>query len=1214
MRIQQMFERDINRYINGVISVGEDNTVKQELEEYVVTRELQRHFDNFFEAYERGIDNPARNVGVWIQGYFGSGKSHFLKMLSYLLENREVAGKPAVDYFRNKFDDAMTYAKIERAAKQVHAETILFNIDEKGGGYKEGDTAETAVLRSIARVFYEHLGFYGRDYKLARFEKMIDDLGGTAKFRAEYEAITGVPWVDIRESYDMFGEEVAEAAHRAIGVSANSVMDWADSTENVTVDFGELVSDINEYAKKRESECGKKFRLLFMVDEMGQYLNGDVSRMLNLQTLVEQFCDKCGGRVWMVVTSQEAIDEMMTVVSMDFSKIQGRFATRLSLSSSSVDEVIKKRVLDKTTPAKTALEGEYQVKSAILKNLFSFENSRGDLGGYATEDDFVESFPFVGYQFTLMPSVLKEIRKHGYQGKSLSTGERSMLSSYQEAAQAVEQGDEQNLVPFWRFFDTLEKELDHGIKQVFERCRNAASSGYGIHPEDVDVLKTLYLINYINDVRPTIGNIAILMVDNIDVDKVSLREQIKNSLDRLVRENYVARNGEQYSFLTDEEQDVAREIRDVQIDPAQVIDEIKKIIFEKIYPDRKYKKGANDFPFDRYVDDTIYGKPSDGMKLNIITVANTELPNASDGMLDLKSTNQALVVLDTANDYYDVLYNAARIDKYSKTQNVQQLPESKRRIVEAKHREASANRKEAESLLAEAISKARISVCGRRLETGAVNAKQKIEAALDELVGSTFNKSTLIDAPINSDGQLIDILIGKAQGNLEGISGANEAAAQEMDQYLETRTRLHQATTMGELQRHFQAKPYGWREIDIAAVAARLIAEQKVSVTYGGERVMPSDKKMKDYLRTPKEADKTVIKKRVKMPEAVVKRAKNLLRDLDGETMIPADEDGLVKAVNDCLDKRIDHYNELIDNFYRGGSKYPGREDVDKAIHLAKETLEQVSEGEAFLREFSRNEDDFLDNMDDLAAVEEFFNTNQKNIFDESRKLADNLSEEKAYVEGSPDVQGALANVIEILDMAKPYRRIKELPALNKAVKDVYGKLVNDKRNDVLTDLEHAIDDIKQYAEDNGSSTIASISAIANAASQEAVQHRDQIHAAETCTQLDAIVSQIRGWKEGKLGRIDSAVAEEARKTAAPAPVAQPRVSRLDSHQAQDSKPTPAPAHIPAPAPKVKVISRNQVLPSKLLRSKEDIDAYVEQFRERLIAELEYNDSIRLGD
>ena len=152
-----------------------------------------------------------------------------------------------------------------------------------------------------------------------------------------------------------------------------------------------------------------------------------------------------------------------------------------------------------------------------------------------------------------------------------------MLSSYQEAAQAVEAGSQDCLVPFWRFFDTLEKELDHGIKQVFERCRKAAEGDYVIQPQDLDVLKTLYLINYISDVKPTVGNIAILLIDSMDVDKVALRERVKLSLDRIVRENYVARNGERYSFLTDEEQDVAREIRDVQVDPSQVIESLSLI-------------------------------------------------------------------------------------------------------------------------------------------------------------------------------------------------------------------------------------------------------------------------------------------------------------------------------------------------------------------------------------------------------------------------------------------------------------------------------------------------------------------------------------------------------------------------------------------------------------------------------------------------------------
>ena len=85
MKIQSMFQKDIDRDINGVIKVSQDDqqSLKQELSEYIITKELRRHFATFFDNYVKAIDNPTDKIGVWISGFFGSGKSHFLKMLSY---------------------------------------------------------------------------------------------------------------------------------------------------------------------------------------------------------------------------------------------------------------------------------------------------------------------------------------------------------------------------------------------------------------------------------------------------------------------------------------------------------------------------------------------------------------------------------------------------------------------------------------------------------------------------------------------------------------------------------------------------------------------------------------------------------------------------------------------------------------------------------------------------------------------------------------------------------------------------------------------------------------------------------------------------------------------------------------------------------------------------------------------------------------------------
>lgn len=137
MIIRDMFEKDINRSINGVIKVMQDDeaSIKQELSEYVVTRELQGHFAHFFESYSRALDVPTDKIGVWISGFFGSGKSHFLKMLSYLLSNRVVAGVPAIDYFDGKIKDEMVYASMRRCV-DVPTEAILFNVDPTGGHWK----------------------------------------------------------------------------------------------------------------------------------------------------------------------------------------------------------------------------------------------------------------------------------------------------------------------------------------------------------------------------------------------------------------------------------------------------------------------------------------------------------------------------------------------------------------------------------------------------------------------------------------------------------------------------------------------------------------------------------------------------------------------------------------------------------------------------------------------------------------------------------------------------------------------------------------------------------------------------------------------------------------------------------------------------------------------------------------------------------------------
>ena len=881
---------------------------------------------------------------------------------------------------------------------------------------------------------------------------------------------------------------------------------------------------------------------------------------------------------------------MRTIVENDFSKIQGRFATRLSLSSSSVDEVIKRRVLAKADDAARALRAEFDGKSAVLRNLFSFERSVGDLVGYTGRQDFVETYPFVGYQFTLMPDVLNQIRRHGYSGKHISTGERSMLSAFQESAQAVEGREVGTLVPFWRLFDTLERQLDHGIKQVFERARQAAARGQGLEEFDVRVLKALYLVVYLPDAQlpTTVSNVAILMADSIDADTLALKERVKGALDRLVAQNYVTRDGQRYTFLTDQEQDVEREIQATQIDSADVLERIKQIVYDGIYTNAKFRKGANDFPVDRYVDDSIHGRFQNGMRLDLITVAH-ELAEASDIELGMRSADQALVVLFADGDYYDLVQGAAKVRKYVQGINREGLPEEKRAFVERKQRQANEDMRAAREVIESAIVSARVAVAGQVVTIPASSAKQKLDSVLERLADAVFTKAELVGAPLASDAQLGEALAG--QGSLAGVDSPNAAACGEMLRYLEAQDRTHQQVSFGDLQRHFQEKPYGWRQADVSLVLATLVGQQKAAVSYAGAAVPARDPKIRALLTNQSSFDKLGVKVRRGVATHLVTGAKELLREIDPMAQVPSDEDGLVAAVADALG-RVRERCEGLDSRYRMGKAYPGEGEVRRVRKAVDDLLSGSRDPEAFLRALSISGGDLADDLEDMATVESFFKS-QAAIFDAARGTASRLRSEATYFEGDPEVTSALADIEGILAMGRPYNRVHELTDLCKRAEAAYDEVVRAKRADTLEQLQAALDSVTSYAESQRAKASAEIGIIVRDAGIHAKDKRLAIGNERSCTRLDAIGSQVVAWAEQQCRKVDEAVRKAA----------QAKIDAAGVRVTVD----------PKPQPRTKVLKREVVCPTRLLDSEESIDAYVADIRRQLIEALNESGSVRLG-
>ena len=1176
MRIQSMFKDDINRKINGVVKVDQDESsvLVQELNEYVITRELKKHFITFFNNYIESFNEETADIGVWISGFFGSGKSHFLKMLSYLLENKEVQGVKTVERFRAKFaDDPATFMLIDRATRGL-THTILFNIDIEGSINKD----KTAVLRVFAKMFYNYLGFYGENLKVAKLEQFIAKKGKTEEFRRVFEEKNGASWLESRDAYAFFEDDIVATLQEVLGMSEQAASNWFNGTETVETSIAQLVSEIKEYVDSQP----KDFRLLFMIDEVGQYVGGDTDLLINLQSLVEKIGSECMGKVWVVCTGQEAIDEIIKARENEFSRIQARFKTRLSLSSSSADEVIQKRILLKTDEAEHGLEQVYAANDSVLRNLFSFTDAILDIKGYSGAGEFARNFPFVPYQFILMQKVFAEIRIHGNSGKHLSGGERSMLSGFQEAAQKIEDKDEYALAPFYLFYDTVHTFLDSSIRRVIERCERAAIDGNGIETQDVDVLKLLYLVRYVDDVKANLDNIVILMADDIRLDKITMREQVRGSLDRLMSQNYIGRTGDTYNFLTDEEQDIQREIKNTPVATADIVGRIAQMIFADIYTTKKFRYGKYDFAFDQMVDGQAVGALTGGMMLRVLTVA-TDPTEKNELRLMAESAGQAIVVL-AENPYYESLENAMKIRKYVKQRNVAQLPKSVQDIIRDQQDEAGKYELTAADDLKKAIADAEFYVDGEHIEIKGGDAKSKIDQALEYLVAHVYSDLGLITKFAETDADIYKILHGE-EIYLPGTEPNRDAAAK-VEKYLEIQFNQNLPTTMSDLQDRFQKKPYGWREIDIAAVVAMLIYDQKVTIKYGGATIQPSDPKLPDMLRKKSEIGKTSISKRLVVSIQKIREVRDFLRDFFDEMDVPEDEDGLIAHIVEKFNGELDHYTKL-DARYEG-HKYPDQGKVKQAIALIKDVLSQQKDNTALIQRVIDREDTLYDMRDELQEVEEFFKT-RVTLFDAAVQYERDLAVDRDYIAKDEEAHQAL-NRIRLITMMPTggkfqYDRIPELNDLMAKVKASHGKMLDAKREELLEIVRQCMEEIHTLAGDNGAARN-----ISNTADNYFTQKKQQIASYQTLALLDGLVPPIWQYKDDTVSRIEAIV--------------NPPV-----------KPQP-PQPGPGPQPKkevIKAIHRQAMFPAKTLKTEEEIDAYVEKIRTNMKQLLKGCDGIKLN-
>lgn len=980
MEIQKLFQKPVDRPIDGVIKADDARNLQTEVEEYVFTRDVLKGLDIFADRYL----NELTANGVWISGFFGSGKSHLLKMLSLALDDSPLpSGDRPVDLLLPKIDDEIVRANFRKCAT-IPSRSILFNIDQKFDGI--GGDHSAPILEVFVKVLNELQGYFGKQGYLAKFEHDLDVRGEFAPFRETYQRVNGSAWETDREAIATarraafaraYAEHFGVAESDALGLIKQVREDYRVSIES----FAQMVK---EYIDRQPPG----FRLNFFVDEVGQFIGKDSKLMLNLQTVAETLATVCNGRAWVFVTSQADLEGVLgsfrDIEAQDVSKIMGRFKTRLTLASADVREVIQKRLLAKQEAEPEALTTIYDRERENLQTLFRFGDGSVQFNGWRGSDAFCDLYPFHPYQFGLFQLAITQLSKHNaFTGKYTSVGERSMLEVFQEAVKALRHDEVGRLATFDLLYDGIAASIRGDMQTTIKLAEHQLGDGLPLR-----ILKALFLLKWVREFKATARNVAILLLDRPDLDIRAHEKAVGEALTLLESQSYLQRNGDTYEFLTDTEKDIEVEIKNTEIDESQVTDLLGKVLFADVLRDPKIRYDGNgqDYVYARKLDDQVIGKDAD-VAINVVTTDHFH--HADPTTLAMQNVGKAelLAVLPAETRLIDQARLYLKTHKYVQ-QNSGNGDATRRSILDQRSQQNSQRRSEMQTLAADLLRVAPLYLNGSQLESvGEGDARNRFAKAAQELISfsfpnlrmlkGTYGETTLHDALLAPD----DLLSGGAQTPSE--------AEQEILTYVMRNQNQGERTSIEEMIRHFGKRPYGWYPMAVLTLTARLFRMGKVELRTGE---LLDARGAYDHLRNSRQHGSVRVRLQEQFDASSINALKKFHHDFFDRANHGTDARSVGELSAEAFAAEADELTVLLDQAARYPFLEPLRPIADRLAKLGERDHSYL------IKHLPEFEDELLTAKDDLLSpIKAFMHGAQRAAYDEAiaflREEAANLSE-----------------------------------------------------------------------------------------------------------------------------------------------------------------------------------------------------------------------------
>lgn len=574
MQIRSTFATAIQERIEPVVKVADrrPGILSGELSNLVVTPQWERYLRQVLDAYTDAADREdEQGIGIWISGFFGSGKSLLMKVLGILLEGREIDGRPASAAFL----DRMPAASPERAdlTRFLNVCARKISTTAVGGNLHAMLSSQNDSLALIAFKLFANYRQYTANWPLAwAVEYQIDARGRNDLFRVAAARLGGVEWEEIAADPEFYLEHLYQAAVETLpehftGVGAVERAVAAVTANGITPQA--LVERLRRWCTAQDAS-GRRHKLLLQLDELGQWIaagsvgsGSATDRIMQVQALAETAAIAGGGRIWIAVTAHGDIQALQQNVQQEhYAKIIQRFpvALRCKLSNEDISQVVEERLLRKTQPARIALEERFNERSGELADLGTV---RGAQRVYPVPDAsrFALFYPYLPWAVAAIPDVVKGIALATGRDEALTGSNRTMIGVVQGAiieTPGLLESPVGRLLALADLYDQLSSDVAIETKTDLNRIGDSVPDATRF---TVRVARALFLLGQAKYIPTTLDNIARAVAEALDVGLPALSRQIKLELERLVGAGYAKQVGDQYIFLSTQQRGFQDRVR-----------------------------------------------------------------------------------------------------------------------------------------------------------------------------------------------------------------------------------------------------------------------------------------------------------------------------------------------------------------------------------------------------------------------------------------------------------------------------------------------------------------------------------------------------------------------------------------------------------------------------------------------------------------------------